>query len=505
MKFHLSITLIALFFLTSSFAQSTINDQCNCEKDFSFVVSYLENHYSGFQSNVTDVNRSAYENFKNQISQRLAVKQSTPQCLFILKDYLDFFKDRHLQIRLGNRLTGDKRVDEKSERDVMEFKASALFKGKERVAYDSNKIWDHLTQSHDEIEGVYENEVYQIAVLQNKTEARDYYGIITKSKTPLWEKGQVKLELVRIFDNDFQTILYLRNHAPDIRILQAFNPVLVMIQDIKKVYPISATLDSISMSKAPTGKWFQFKVINDSTTYLHIKTFKGAMKSKFDSAYKRALPIVTQKPNLLLDIRDNGGGNDYCWQRLRKYFYTQPIVEDTMEIFCSAETIKREEENLVELRKNRKAYGWQAAVYTKIKLKKMRKAAPGSFIPQRVTIPWFARPFINLKYYQQKKIYSKPEKIIVMYNRNTASASEELILSMIQSKKVLTFGENSGGYVTFGNNTRVNTPSGFVLQSATSRVLSRFKFEKTGIPPYLYANNRQDWIDQAQQLWKLIK
>jgi hypothetical protein len=89
-------------------------------------------------------------------------------------------------------------IDEKSAGAVKKFKSSPVFLNRERIVFDSAAIWNRLAQSQDAIEGIYENETYQVAVLRNPNSWRDYYGVITKSATSLWEQGQVKLEIDKV-------------------------------------------------------------------------------------------------------------------------------------------------------------------------------------------------------------------------------------------------------------------------------------------------------------------
>ncbi len=494
--------LLLLMIACQAQAQTDTVGSCACDKDFAFVVHYLENHYSGFQDNVTDENGLAYQQLKAKLHEKSQQALSETNCLVLLKEYTGFFKDNHLEVRFRAKPV----VDEKSEATVQLFKASSVFKSRERVDYDSVQMREYLQQSEDELEGIYENAVYQFAVVRNPTEFRDYYGVITESKTALWEIGQIKCEIKRTSPTSFQTVVFQRNHSVTIGTIDSGDPILAMFSDIKKVFPNSASLSAESNHHlAPAGSWFQFKVLDDSTTYLHIKTFDGSLKRKLDSAMNKVLPIIKQKPNLLLDIRNNGGGSDHNWRILAEYIYTDPFPNDVTEYYCTPEIIKRHEERLAEMQRNISAYGWGVVKYSKIKLKKFKKAPTGTFLPFESTIPWYARRFVVSNKYAQRKVHATPRKIILMYNRNTASAAEGLILNALHSKKVLTFGENSAGAITFGDISTVNTPSGFMLQSATQRTRNRFQYEHTGISPRVKANQNQDWIEQVSLLWQQIR
>lgn len=51
-----------------------------------------------------------------------------------------------------------------------------------------------------------------------------------------------------------------------------------------------------------------------------------------------------------------------------------------------------------------------------------------------------------------------PKKIALLFNRGTASAAEGMILDFMQSDKVITIRENSGGYIGYGNVMTAQTP-----------------------------------------------
>jgi hypothetical protein len=480
--------LLFLFLINHfvGFSQAA-DSSCDCEKDFAFITNYLENHYSAFQTNVTETNRSEYSKLKNELTNKLKQPLSKFDCLDILKQYTAFFKDNHLSVSLP--LSGPT-IDETSSEAVKQFKSSDLFKDWERIEFDSIKIWNYLAQSSDPLEGIYQDATYQVAVLKNQNATRDYYGVITQSKTALWEKGQVKLQFKRKDDASYQTVLYMRNHSANVSTIKSENPTLSVL-NCTRIFPTTNTTATPARARSlpPSNAWFLFKKLDDSTNYLYMGTFNGSLRSKFDSAYKAIMPELTRRPRLIIDIRSNGGGSDACWQELARLLYTDPVPLDKWEYFASTEIIKRYEEQLTDMQKRRQEYGEGAIDHYESIIKRLKKAKLGTFVPAG-----------GDETYTQKKIQATPAKVIVMFNRQSASAAEGFVLNVMHSKKVLTFGENSGGYIAYGNIMSVNTPSGFRLNSGTHRVLNRVQYEKTGITPHVLANNEEDWIEQARKL-----
>jgi|GEM_PF-1904358 len=462
---------------------------CNCKSDIAFVTNYLENHYAGFSANVNEQNRPQYDELKKALMTKAEDVHDEANCYLILKNLTSFFRDNHLSIRLP----ATPQIDEKKPREVAKFKNSDRFRSRARLAYDSIRTWTRLLNTSDSIEGIYENDVYQIAVVRNDADQNKWTGFITKSNTPLWEQGHIKIEIEKS-DREYAVKLYLRNHDLNILSVTDRHPVLHALS-IQKITPNQVKSSANNVPRP----WLDYKELNDSVTYLRIGTFNGGLLSKFDSAYQRIIPYITRHRYLIVDVRDNGGGSDQCWQKLAALFDVDSISFELTELMSSSEIIKRYEEYVAMMKKNRSGYGWKTIKYFKLRIRKMKKMPPGSFRPLSDIAPWYVRPFVNDRQ-KPKTHHPSPEKIVLMFNRNSASAAEGLILRSMNSRKVITFGENSGGYITFGNVMSTNTPSGFTLVSSTQRTMSRFQYEKTGIPPRIYAQGNTDWIDQALKL-----
>ena len=65
--------------------------------------------------------------------------------------------------------------------------------------------------------------------------------------------------------------------------------------------------------------------INENTVYLHIPFFYPSEKAKIDSVLQKNETLIKSSPNLIIDIRNNGGGADRSYEELLPYLYTHPI------------------------------------------------------------------------------------------------------------------------------------------------------------------------------------
>ena len=72
-----------------------------------------------------------------------------------------------------------------------------------------------------------------------------------------------------------------------------------------------------------------------------------------------------------------------------------------------------------------------------------------------------------------------------------------------ESDKTIIVGENSGGYVGYGEISEVNTPNfNFILGCTMTRYNKQREFEVIGVSPKYYLTNDKDWIEQTIELLK---
>ncbi|WP_158569044.1 S41 family peptidase [Chitinophaga silvisoli] len=91
----------------------------------------------------------------------------------------------------------------------------------------------------------------------------------------------------------------------------------------------------------------------------------------------------------------------------------------------------------------------------------------------------------------------------LLYNRNTASAAEGLIVYALQSSKVLTMGKGSGGYMGYGDVREMEVPCGkFVLRTTTTKWREKARYEFRGVPPMVGLEKGEDWVKAAVEVLK---
>ena len=73
----------------------------------------------------------------------------------------------------------------------------------------------------------------------------------------------------------------------------------------------------------------------------------------------------------------------------------------------------------------------------------------------------------------------------------------------LESDKTIIVGENSGGYVGYGEISSTKTPNfNFELGCTMTRYNNQREYEVDGIPPTYYLDNNTDWVAQALEFLK---
>jgi len=75
-----------------------------------------------------------------------------------------------------------------------------------------------------------------------------------------------------------------------------------------------------------------------------------------------------------------------------------------------------------------------------------------------------------------------------------------MITYCIESSKVITLGENSGGYLGYGDVMITDTPCGnFTLRTTTTRYKNNSRYKFIGIEPLIKLPACTNWIEAARK------
>src|SRR5690606_31006591 len=187
-------------------------------------------------------------------------------------------------------------------------------------------------------------------------------------------------------------------------------------------------------------------------------------------------PELSAKPNLIIDLRDNGGGDERAYLHLLPYIISGPLALDTVQVWVSPASLRL----------------YATSGRNPALTERRRQARPYTFIPLTESPEYTWSPGEPTAY---------PRRIVMLFNRHTASSAEGLIVYGLQSDKVMTAGENSGGYLGYGNVMDVPVPCGkFTLSTTTTMYARNAQYEFVGIAPQHRLPEQTDWLQAARQL-----
>ncbi|MEO1411827.1 MAG: S41 family peptidase [Bacteroidota bacterium] len=210
--------------------------------------------------------------------------------------------------------------------------------------------------------------------------------------------------------------------------------------------------------------------LSETTFYLRIPSFADETAATLYEKNKRA---ILERPNLILDIRNNGGGQDENYAVLSDLLYTQPVEVAGVEWYASEGNIAYWEYLLAE---NLLKPGKEAV--TKVFVERMKQRVGGY-----VLHPEDGHDSVLRK----DSVFTYPRRIGILINRHNASSAEQFLLEAMESKKVILFGdENTSGTLDYSNCLFLDLPSGayrLLFPFTRSRRLPERPIDETGIAP----------------------
>jgi len=428
--------LIALIVVISNkFAQSQTTD---CLKDFDFLVKKIQADYPGYRDKITNANSAELAVLDKQIRQKIV--NHPDSCGYYLNEYTDFFKDYHLRV---NRI---RKGDKQQQPEIMDV---STYGKNIHINVDSLQ---QVTKKAKRIEGVWEGYRQKFAVIKDNEK---YVAIVVNNHG--WESGQVLYEFVPVNDTVFDVINFSlikdRKTYKTEASLHLSGKIIEIHDDTRFVRKSdSEILDKALLSSYvavyPNGRnTYPVAIyLNDSTFFLRIPDFGD---DESNELVLQHWDEITKRPNLIIDIRNNGGGQDNYYQELAKIIYTKSYESKGVEWYASKGNIKLFEDAM---KKGEIRNGEEGMKWTQTLVEAMKKNVGGF-----VTHPYSAN---DNKTVERDTVFPMPRNVGIIINEGNASSAEQFLLEAQQSEKVILFGNcNTAGVLDYSNITPTSLPS----------------------------------------------
>jgi photosystem II stability/assembly factor-like uncharacterized protein len=457
---------------------------CNCLINLDYVIDKISHNYAGYADKVNDKTKAKYTALVDSLQIIAKTETTLRGCDKIIRKYCDFYFDKHLQF--GADLSSE----------PMPQNAN----GQTNAPQILQTIWnndlivnelDKRKNTLNPIEGVWNTEGYQVGVVFNEKE-KTYDAVVLKAENPNWKPGMLKFRSKISTSNRYETA-YARG---DMRIDTLQVRVLKNALEIpkyglwKKSYPISKDTLTDAEITSEMGD-VQFRYLNDSTVYIALKSCAIELKPVLDALMQKNTEKLKKTPYWVVDFRGNSGGDTDTYKSLLPYLYTKKDISRSSKNWLTPEHVQK----WVEVLEKNKQYMDSSSIRYMTKRIDFGKKNPNAWYDDGMDTTFF------------DKILPFPKKVAVLSDEENGSSGETFLMQARGlSDKVTIFGQNSGGYLDYGNLNQFLMPCdkmGIYIPMRRANYLDfGVSYDKSGYPPDIYIpKTNKDWVGFVFDYW----
>jgi len=475
-----TITLLLVLMPLIIFSQ-----ECDCISKLKWVKKTFEENDAGFVHTLEKKTELAYQIHNQKFEEKVSTIKDPIVCLQNLYQWLKFFRLGHIGIRLTDEA-------KKTEVKIDSDKIRAQYKDWEKLEVDTNDFTTYLkSKKNCDFEGIWLSEPYEIGV---KKVGEEYLGFIIEADGSFWTEGQVKFKI----HADKTATYYMRDHAArnfDHAELLGKNYLQMGHISLKRVLPefVDDAPDTKRYFKIIEAQKPFIETIDNNTILLRIPSFRIAQKIYIDSLISTHKAQILSTPNLIIDLRNNGGGSDQSYYELLPLIYTDTIRGVGVEFFSTP----LNNQKLLRLAEDTE--------------NDFTDSDREMFKREYEKLSKHIGEFVNLDSVIVDKtsfdtIYPYPQKVGIIINGNCASTTEQFLLAAKQSKKVKLFGTKTFGALDVSNMNFTLSPCGdFELGYCRSKSyrIPDMAIDDVGIQPDYYLNQeipKYEWIKHVTEI-----
>ncbi len=452
---------------------------CNCHSDYLWLKSFFEKNDAGFQISIDKKGMGNYQLFSDSIERKSLQINNVYECEKLLDNWTKFFRKGHVGIEL---------INDKLSLDTIIFNRS-------KVSYTVKDINNNLKNNYGDtnLQGIWLSEAYTIGIIKDSTSSlQKYIGFVIKSRYSEWKEGMLKLEIIENKSGKLTCNYFKFNHSLSKFSVKQINKNQIDIGNgfltLYKKDIFKNKIDSLDISLLHKTLPY-FVVLSDKTTLLRLPSFAYYQKRFIDIILKENKKQIISHQNLIIDLRNNGGGTDVAFDNIIPLLYTNSIVNYNIEFLSTPEN-------------NNYLYENNDSFIAKLIVKKYVKKL-NNHLGEFVNI--LGEDSLIRK---QKKIYEKPENVYILINENCASSAEQFLLAAKQSLKVKLIGKNTYGALDVSNvKEKISPDSLFTLYYSVSKTLRPpyQHIDGKGIEPDIKLNNSVNDYEWLKYTLNIIK
>lgn len=470
------------FILSNSFLLSNnkllAGSQCDCHAEFTWIKNTFEKNDAGFEYILKEKGQQAYDLHTTEIMNMAKTATNKADCINLIYKWFKFFRKGHLGIVDLKKDTEPVQLIEPDKNKVRMHEKVPL---KEK---ELNRMIDN--ESNPSPIGIWESAPYRVAIVPTDS---GYAGLVLDAPGTPWNKDQVKFKLYKNGEN-YQATIWMRNfNARENVSLEFIGNNIIHINGMAYFVRKSKSFKDTPLVKSYISYLYSngpyFEQISDKTAYVRIPSFAMSNKRSIDSVLRVNHEKIIHTQNLIIDLRNNGGGSDDAYSALVPYLYTNPIRTVGLELLSTelnnAALLALSKDTLYDER-SRKEF---KETYDKLNLNL------GKYVRVKENI-------ISID--SMDRILPFPQKVAILINEYCGSTTEQFLLEAKQSAKVKLYGKSTYGSLDISNMHHAISPSGaFQLWYCRSKSyrIPEMAIDNVGLQPDHYLDPsipQKDWV-----------
>jgi len=488
---------LTLLFFLAFLPLTLLSQNCDCKSTLDWAKNVFEENDAGYTT-VMDVagKPQAYKIHNTMFEEKVASISNINECARTIDEWMRFFRSGHLGFAVSPSVVDNRPNEETQERE------SIKEDNWKKIDFDLEELNTYFSKKGvADFEGVWVSGPYEIGIRKIGTE---YVGFIIDPGSSSWQKGEVKLTI----KEDGSAVYYMGDYSAEAientELWEADHLIMDFISLKRKFSSSSSSSNSIvdQYFEAIEATEPYFRKLDDSTAYIRIPSFKPSEKSKIDSLLKLHHLAILNSPNLLIDIRNNGGGGDASYEELIPYLYTNPIRKIGVEYLATAYN----KQMWLDFANNegfiKELYGgedWPIDMQKECEgIYKKLSAYDGGYVSLDDSA--ISETVLD-------SIYPYPENVGVIINNYVGSTAEQFVLEAKQSMKVKLFGTTTAGALDMSNLNFIESPCGkYYIKFASSRSkrLPENRIDDIGIQPDYFLDGgipKYKWTEYVTRMF----